>query len=406
MRIADMPRNALQVRVALHKVLEHLVLLLVRGLKRYAVLPVALAVIAFILPEVIRLNPQQNVHIRQALRAEITRLFPRPQRRAEIPVKGDGHALFFRHAQQIKRQLCAVLAQRRRDAGQVQPVKAIQQRGQIHIRKVIFRHSGMLAVVNHLARPNAIARLQIVCAQPVRRRFLRRGENHRRAVHIVGAQQTHCRLAQRVIRHNREERAVDAQIRQRQRNVCLRTTVGCLKVVRHAELLVVRRRQAEHDFTNGNEFLVAADIPQQRIRVQHEHSPFIRQEILFEAPPHNSAARLAMSFPPSAACKFLDLHPVNLRNLHLHLTKNPFASRPPHLCGVTLNFPQALRVPKWRGVNRSSLLRQKCNSNYACKRAKISRSSARASSLRSMHRAIALIAVSPVMSRIDFSSPQ
>ena len=51
---------------------------------------------------------------------------------------------------------------------------------------------------------------------------------------------------------------------------------------------------------------------------------------------HNSAARLAMSFPPSAACKFLDLHPVNLRNLHLHLTKNPFASRPPHLCGVTL----------------------------------------------------------------------
>ena len=55
----------------------------------------------------------------------------------------------------------------------------------------------------------------------------------------------------------------------------------------------------------------------------------------FRAPPHNSAARLAMSFPSSAACKFLDLHPVNLRNLHLHLTKNPFASRPPHLRGVT-----------------------------------------------------------------------
>ena len=57
-----------------------------------------------------------------------------------------------------------------------------------------------------------------------------------------------------------------------------------------------------------------------------------------KAPPHNSAARLAMPFPPSAACKFLDLPPVNLRNLHLHLTKNPFASRPPHLCGVTLNY--------------------------------------------------------------------
>ena len=60
-----------------------------------------------------------------------------------------------------------------------------------------------------------------------------------------------------------------------------------------------------------------------------------------KTPPHNSAARLAMSFPPSASCKFLDLPPVNLRNLHLHLTKNPFVSRPPHLCGVTLaQIPQ------------------------------------------------------------------
>ncbi|MFR3798538.1 MAG: hypothetical protein ACLT1X_13815, partial [Christensenellales bacterium] len=33
---------------------------------------------------------------------------------------------------------------------------------------------------------------------------------------------------------------------------------------------------------------------------------------------------------------------VNLRNLHLHLTKNPFASRLPHLCGVTL-MPQKAR---------------------------------------------------------------
>ena len=58
---------------------------------------------------------------------------------------------------------------------------------------------------------------------------------------------------------------------------------------------------------------------------------------LLKAPPHNSAARRAMSFPPSAACKFLDLPPVNFRNLHLHLTKNPFVDRPPHLCGVALN---------------------------------------------------------------------
>ena len=68
----------------------------------------------------------------------------------------------------------------------------------------------------------------------------------------------------------------------------------------------------------------------------------------WKALPHNSSAALAMSFPPSAACKFLDLHPVNLRNLHLHLTKNPFASRPPHLCGVTLGHYRTIRRQRWR----------------------------------------------------------
>ena len=84
---------------------------------------------------------------------------------------------------------------------------------------------------------------------------------------------------------------------------------------------------------------------------------------LTKAPPHNSAACLAMSFPPSAACKFLDLPPVNLRNLHLHLTKNPFVSQAPHLCGVTLknlrNKPSSMGVsaPKGsRGRSESPLV--------------------------------------------------
>ena len=68
------------------------------------------------------------------------------------------------------------------------------------------------------------------------------------------------------------------------------------------------------------------------------------------APPHNSAARLPMSFPPSAACKFLDLPPVNLRNLHLHLTKNPFVSRPPHFAVLPLHkSPKYDRIPPDKG---------------------------------------------------------
>ena len=46
----------------------------------------------------------------------------------------------------------------------------------------------------------------------------------------------------------------------------------------------------------------------------------------FKELPHNTAAHLAVPFPISAACRFLDLPPVNLRNLQLHLSKNSLAS--------------------------------------------------------------------------------
>ena len=50
--------------------------------------------------------------------------------------------------------------------------------------------------------------------------------------------------------------------------------------------------------------------------------------------PHNAPATLAASLPPSAACRFLELHPVNLQNLQLHLTKNSRAIVPTGLCGL------------------------------------------------------------------------
>ena len=62
----------------------------------------------------------------------------------------------------------------------------------------------------------------------------------------------------------------------------------------------------------------------------------------WKALPHNSAARLAMSFPPSAACKFLDLPPVNLRNLHLHLTKKSIRQPTTSFVRCYLNIKTAL----------------------------------------------------------------
>ena len=63
-----------------------------------------------------------------------------------------------------------------------------------------------------------------------------------------------------------------------------------------------------------------------------------------------------MPFPPSAACRFFDLPPVNLQNLPLHLTKNSFASAPTHLCGIAFtlrkaSFPQGfcMALRSWKG---------------------------------------------------------
>ena len=47
---------------------------------------------------------------------------------------------------------------------------------------------------------------------------------------------------------------------------------------------------------------------------------------VFRKLPHNTAAHLAVPFSTSAAYRFLDLPPVNLRNLQLHLSKNSLPS--------------------------------------------------------------------------------
>ena len=103
----------------------------------------------------------------------------------------------------------------------------------------------------------------------------------------------------------------------------------------------VRRKQQKNaqavpvapaDFTRGNIIMLF----QKQMRPAFRTIDKGGEMGYIKATPHNSAVRLALSFPPSAACRFLDLPPVNLRNLHLHLTKNPFAGQPPHLCGVAL----------------------------------------------------------------------
>ena len=247
--VAHMAGDALQVGVALDKPLEDLVLLLVAGLQGHTVLPVALAVVVFVLPQVVGLNAQQHIHVGQALGTEVPCLLPSPQGGAEVAVKAHGQALLLGNLQHIKDQAAAVGCQCRGNAAEVQPVVALQQSVQIHLRKIVLGNGAMLAVVDDLGSADAVAGLQIISTQTVRRGLVRLGQDHGGAVHIVGAQPAHSALAQTVVGYYAEEGAVHAKVCQCQRNVGLAAAIAGLKSGCHADLFVVRRGHIQ-DFLN------------------------------------------------------------------------------------------------------------------------------------------------------------
>ena len=94
----------------------------------------------------------------------------------------------------------------------------------------------------------------------------------------------------------------------------------------------VRAREETHFRKYGTREIVTEDNPEflatcPMTRYQlPEWDEGVLTELGFKEIPHNTAAHLAVPFPTSPACRFLDLPPVNLRNLQLHLSKNSLAS--------------------------------------------------------------------------------
>ena len=131
----------------------------------------------------------------------------------------------------------------------------------------------MLAVVDDLGSADAVAGLQIISTQTVRRGLVRLGQDHGGAVHIVGAQPAHSALAQAVVGHYAEEGAVHTQVGQGQCNVGLAAAVTGLKSGCHANLFVVRRSQAQHDLTTGDELLAIGLAAKDRIEMFHKAPP-------------------------------------------------------------------------------------------------------------------------------------
>lgn len=57
-----MTGNAFEIRIALHEMLEYLILLFIAGLQRHTVLPISFAVVVFVPPEMVGLNTHQHIH--------------------------------------------------------------------------------------------------------------------------------------------------------------------------------------------------------------------------------------------------------------------------------------------------------------------------------------------------------
>ncbi len=102
-----MTGNAFQVRILFHEFPEHFILLVIVRLKWNIILHVSEFRIFRIQEQMIRLNSEENIHIRKAHGAEIPRLFPAPELRAEVAVKADGQPFCFGGFQQIKNNLSA-----------------------------------------------------------------------------------------------------------------------------------------------------------------------------------------------------------------------------------------------------------------------------------------------------------
>ena len=79
-------------------------------------------------------------------------------------------------------------------------------------------------------------------------------------------------LAQ-IVGHDDEEGGIHAEVRQRQRDVGLAAAVAGLKAGCHTDLLVVRRGQAQHDLTTGDELLAIGFAAKDRIEMFHKAPP-------------------------------------------------------------------------------------------------------------------------------------
>ena len=190
-----------------------------------------------------------HVYILAQLRHGGAGFVARPQLAAVVQVAADLHAVSFRGLAGLLADLHHIGAQRRGDAGEVEPLHALKNGIPVEISRSRLGNGGMGAVINAHAGTLGSALLVEVDAHTVA------AAGDLAGVHTVAAQAVHRRLADGVGGQLGDVSGVQAIVGQADGHVGLTAAESEFQVVGLDEALVVIGLQADHQLAEGNNFL-------------------------------------------------------------------------------------------------------------------------------------------------------
>ena len=175
-----------------------------------------------------------------------SRLLARPQLAAVVQVTGDLDALRLCRLAGVAADLDDVLTERRRDAGEVEPVRALKDRIPVEIRRRSLLNGGVRAVINADRAALGCALLKVVDSDAVA------AADDAGGVDTQSAQGVDRRLTDGVGRELGDKCRVHAVVCERDCDVSLAAAEGRLHLIVLEEPVVSVRSEAKHDFAEGN----------------------------------------------------------------------------------------------------------------------------------------------------------
>ena len=187
-----------------------------------------------------------HIDIGQELRHAFAGLLARPELLAVVEVAGDRQSLFLCGLAGSQTGLRHFAAERGRDAGPVEPVRAVKDLIPIKLRSRGRGNGGACAVINDLARTLGSALLTVVNTKA------RAAAQHQRGVHTVAAQLVDGALTNLVRGDLADESCVHAVVGKRHSHIGLAAGIGRFKLICLHKAEIALRIEPHHDLTECN----------------------------------------------------------------------------------------------------------------------------------------------------------